>query len=188
MQSKQATRFHITWNLASCDTVNFTSQIKKPGPTKVQMARLLTPPSPDQPESKQTKPFPLLTDSSKDLKKKILVTLCYPALNVKQYHNRSPEKCKFWKVHRTFQDLDPVQSHFDVTSQAQKESFSNPSPASSPSTAGGGGAERSIRSATQGWVQKSLEKQGELCSIPQGAIPWGKAELLRQKRRGASCL
>lgn len=91
------------------------------------MARLLTPPSPDQPESKQTKPFPLLTDSSKDLKKKkILVTLCYPALNVKQYYNRSPEKCKFWKVHRTFQDLDPVQSHFDVTSQAQKESFSNP--------------------------------------------------------------
>lgn len=122
MQSKRATHFHITWDLASCDTVNFTSQIKKPGPTKVQMARLLTPPSPDQPESKQTKPFPLLTDSSKDLKKKkILVTLCYPALNVKQYYNRSPEKCKFWKVHRTFQDLDPVQSHFDVTSQAQKE-------------------------------------------------------------------
>lgn len=49
---------------------NFTPHIKKPGPTKVQMARvLLTLPSLGQPESKQTKPFPLLTDSSKDLKK-----------------------------------------------------------------------------------------------------------------------
>lgn len=51
-----------------------------------------------------------------------------------------------------------------------------------------GGGQSVIRSATRGWAQQSLGKQGELCSIPQGAIPWGKAELLRQKRRGASCL
>lgn len=59
---------------------NFTPHIKKPGPTKVQVARVLTLPSQGQPESKQTKPFPLLIDSSKDLKK-IVVTLCYPGLN-----------------------------------------------------------------------------------------------------------
>lgn len=145
-----------------------------------------------RPTRKQTnKAIPTVSWLIKGLKKnKSWGTLYCPGLNATQYHHRS-QKCV--NSAKCTQDQEPEQSHFHVTSQAQKDfQISVTCITSKSNLRGKGRASHQVNGTELDTEELQTESEANCAALQsnslhtQGAIPWGESELLRKERWRAS--